>query len=136
MEILANPSRSQLEESDIDIMVGASYDSVSMVEGEFDEISEEEMTNAIKFGHEASKVQIEAQNDLVNEIGKKDTREYDHSIENKDLLERCIIILMKNVMKLQRKDSKKQRSEKFSNVKEDLLESFDEEELEEMKVLF
>ena len=57
-------------------MVGASYDSVSMVEGEFDEISEEEMTDAIKFGHEAIKIQIDAQNDLVNEIGRKDIREY------------------------------------------------------------
>ena len=59
-EFVINPSRSQLEESDIDIMVGASYDSVSMVEGEFDEISEEDMTNAIKFGHDAIKNQIEA----------------------------------------------------------------------------
>ena len=85
-EFVINPSKSQLKESDIDIMVGASYDSVSMVEGEFNEISEEEMTNAIKFGHEAIKTQIEVQNDLVNEIGKKDTRDYDSGLEDEDLL--------------------------------------------------
>ena len=69
---IINPSRAQLDNSDIDIMVGASYDSVSMVEGEFDEISESEMTEAIKFGHEAIKSQIDAQKELVNEIGKKE----------------------------------------------------------------
>ena len=135
-DFIINPSRSQLEESDIDIMVGASYDSVSMVEGEFDEISEEEMTNAIKFGHEAIKVQIDAQNDLVNEIGRKDIREYDQSIEDKELLdkvhnhcyEKCYEIAKKGL-------GKKQRSEEFSNVKENLLESFTEEELEENESL-
>ena len=97
-EFVINPSRSQLEESDIDIMVGASYDSVSMVEGEFDEISEEDMTNAIKFGHDAIKNQIEAQNELVNEIGKKDTREYDSGLEDDDLINVILI-----VTRLQRK---------------------------------
>ena len=135
-DFIINPSRTQLEESDIDIMVGASYDSVSMVEGEFDEISEEEMTDAIKFGHEAIKIQIDAQNDLVNEIGRKDIREYDQSIEDKELLdkvhnhcyEKCYEITKKGL-------GKKQRSEEFSNVKENLLESFSEEELEENESL-
>ena len=66
---IINPSKSQLEESDIDIMVGASQDSVVMVEGEFDEISEEEMTDAIKFAHEEIKRQIDAQNKLVKQAG-------------------------------------------------------------------
>ena len=57
-----NPNRAQLEaESDIDMMIGASADSVMMVEGEMDEISEEEMADAIKFAHEAIKVQCAAQ---------------------------------------------------------------------------
>ncbi len=135
-DFIINPSRSQLEESDIDIMVGASYDSVSMVEGEFDEISEQEMTDAIKFGHEAIKVQIDAQKDLVNEIGKKDIRKYDQSIEDKELLDKvhnhsygkCYEIAKKGL-------GKKQRSEEFANVKENLLESFSEEELEENESL-
>ena len=57
---IVNPSREQLHTSDIDIMIGASADSVAMVEGEFDEISEEEMLDAIAFGHEAIKDQIKA----------------------------------------------------------------------------
>ncbi|MEL0244205.1 MAG: polyribonucleotide nucleotidyltransferase [Flavobacteriaceae bacterium] len=135
-DFIINPSRTQLEESDIDIMVGASYDSVSMVEGEFDEISEEEMTDAIKFGHEAIKIQIDAQNDLVNEIGRKDIREYDQSIEDKELLDRVHKHCYKKCYEIAKKGlGKKQRSEEFSNVKENLLESFSEEELEENESL-
>ena len=136
VDFIINPSRTQLEESDIDIMVGASYDSVSMVEGEFDEISEEEMTDAIKFGHEAIKIQIDAQNDLVNEIGRKDIREYDQSIEDKELLDRVHKHCYKKCYEIAKKGlGKKQRSEEFSNVKENLLESFSEEELEENESL-
>ena len=131
-EFVINPSREQLSDSDIDIMVGASYESVSMVEGEFDEISEQEMTDAIKFGHDVIKAQIDAQNDLVNEVGKKETREYEKSVENEDLLKKvnddcytkCYDIAKKGL-------SKKERSEQFSELKEQLLESFSEEDLEE-----
>ena len=60
-----NPSKSQLANSDIDIMIGASEDSVAMVEGEFDEITEEEMLDAISYGHKAIKEQIQAQISLA-----------------------------------------------------------------------
>ncbi len=70
-EFVINPSRSQLKDSDIDMMIGASADSVMMVEGEMDEISEEEMADAIKFAHEAIKIQISAQLRLAEAFGKK-----------------------------------------------------------------
>ncbi len=135
-EFIINPSRAQLKGSDIDIMVGASYDSVSMVEGEFNEISEEEMTNAIKFGHEAIKVQIDAQKELVKEVGTDNIREYDHGIENEDLLskihkdcyDKCYGVAKEGL-------SKKKRSEQFSTIREELLESFSGEELEENESL-
>ena len=135
-EFIINPSRAQLKESDIDIMVGASYDSVSMVEGEFNEISEEEMTNAIKFGHEAIKVQIDAQKELVKEVGTDNIREYDHGIENEDLLskihkdcyDKCYGVAKQGL-------GKKERSEQFSKIREELLESFSDEELEENESL-
>ena len=135
-EFVINPSRSQLEESDIDIMVGASYDSVSMVEGEFDEISEEDMTNAIKFGHEAIKNQIEAQNELVNEIGKKDTRDYDSGLEDDDLLKIIHDKCYTDCYEIAKKGlSKKDRSLEFSMIKEKLFDSFSEEEIEEKGAL-
>ena len=131
-EFIINPSRAQLKESDIDIMVGASHDSVSMVEGEFDEISEEEMTNAIKFGHEAIKNQIQAQTELVNEIGKKETREYDSGLDDEDLLKNIHEKCYKDCYEIAKKGlSKKERSKNFSAIKEKLLESFSEEEIEE-----
>ena len=135
-EFVINPSRSQLEESDIDIMVGASYDSVSMVEGEFDEISEEDMTNAIKFGHDAIKNQIEAQNELVNEIGKKDTRDYDSGLEDDDLLKIIHDKCYSDCYEIAKKGlSKKDRSQEFSIIKEKLYDSFSEEEIEEKGAL-
>ena len=131
-EFIINPSRAKLKESDIDIMVGASYDSVSMVEGEFNEISEEEMTNAIKFGHEAIKVQIDAQKELLKEIGTDNTREYDNAIEDEDLLskihkdcyDKCYRVAKQGL-------GKKERSEQFSKIREELIESYSDEELEE-----
>ena len=131
-EFIINPSRAQLKESDIDIMVGASHDSVSMVEGEFDEISEEEMTDAIKFGHEAIKNQIQAQTELVNEVGKKETREYDSGLDDEDLLKNIHDKFYKDCYEIAKKGlSKKERSKNFSAIKEKLLESFSEEEIEE-----
>ena len=131
-EFIINPSRAQLKESDIDIMVGASHDSVSMVEGEFDEISEEEMTDAIKFGHEAIKNQIQAQTELVNEVGKKETREYDSGLDDEDLLKNIHDKCYKDCYEIAKKGlSKKERSKNFSSIKEKLLESFSEEEIEE-----
>ena len=135
-EFIINPSRAKLKDSDIDIMVGASYDSVSMVEGEFNEISEEEMTDAIKFGHKAIKVQIDAQKELVKEVGTDNIREYDHGIENEDLLskihkdcyDKCYGVAKQGL-------GKKERSEQFSKIREELLDSFSDEELEENESL-
>jgi polyribonucleotide nucleotidyltransferase len=63
-KLVINPSKAELEQSDIDMMIGASADSVCMVEGEMKEISEAEMVEAIKFAHEAIKAQIVAQEKL------------------------------------------------------------------------
>ena len=127
-----NPSREQLETSDIDIMIGASQDSVSMVEGEFDEISEEEMLDAIAFGHEAIKAQIKAQVDLVSAVGKKEVRSYDE--EDKDeALEKIVhegtYRLYYDVAK--KGLSKAERSIEFSEIKDAFKTNYSEEELEE-----
>ena len=85
-EFIVNPTRAQLENSDIDMMIGA--DSVMMVEGEMDEISEEEMADAIKFAHDAIKVQCEAQVKLAEAFGKKETREYEPEREDSELAQK------------------------------------------------
>ena len=133
---IINPSRTQLAESDIDIMVGASYDSVSMVEGEFEEISEQEMTDAIKFGHNAIKDQIDAQIELVDEIGKKEIREYEKGEENHKLLDKIHSMCYDKCYEIAKKGlDKKQRSKEFAEIKEKVFESFSEEDLEENKKL-
>ena len=131
-EFIINPSAAQLAESDVDIMIGASADSVAMVEGEFDEISEQEMLDAIAFGHEAIKAQIDAQVKLAEAVGKKETRTYEEE-DNDAALEEVILekayeqcyAIAKNA------SSKAERGEAFSALKDSIKEGYTEEELEE-----
>ena len=127
-----NPSKEQLAESDIDIMIGASQDSVAMVEGEFDEISEEEMLDAISFGHEAIKDQIKAQIALAEAFGKKETRTYEEEDQD-EALEKTIHEKTYDAYYEIAKQglSKAERSEKFSEIKENYLASLTEEEINE-----
>jgi polyribonucleotide nucleotidyltransferase len=135
-EWVINPSKEVLAESDVDIMIGASSDSVAMVEGEFDEISEEEMVEAIAFGHEAIKAQIEAQEKLVADVGKKETREYEEEDHDADLethihglaYDKCYEIAKKGL-------AKGERSQLFSELKDEIKGGYSEEELEEKGAL-
>ena len=131
-EFIINPSRSQLENSDIDMMVGASADSVMMVEGEMDECSEEEMAEAIKFAHEAFKIQIDAQVKLAKAVGKKEVREYEGAVEDDELAKKINDFTYDKCYSIAKKGSSKaERSLAFSELKEELLSSFSEEEIEE-----
>ncbi|MBW2960965.1 polyribonucleotide nucleotidyltransferase [Mesonia aestuariivivens] len=128
-EFIINPTRAQLLESDIDMMIGASADSVMMVEGEMDEISEEEMTEAIKFAHEAIKKQCEAQVKLAEAFGKKEVREYDGERENETLQLKIHEMAYDKVYAVAKAgSSKKERSTAFGEIKEEILNSFSEEE--------
>ena len=129
---IVNPSREQLDASDIDIMIGASADSVAMVEGEFDEISEEEMLDAISFGHEAIKDQIKAQIALAEAVGKKQVRTYEEEDTDDSLEKEIHDATYQKYYDIAKKGlSKAERSEQFSEVKEASKTSFSEEDLEE-----
>ncbi len=129
-EFIINPNRAQLAESDIDMMIGASADSVMMVEGEMDEISEEEMADAIKFAHEAIKVQCAAQVRLAEAFGKKETREYEGEREDEALAEKIHGMAYDRVYAIAKAGSSKQeRSAAFSEIKEEIIATFSEEEL-------
>ena len=127
-----NPSKEQLLKSDIDIMIGASLDSVAMVEGEFDEISEEEMLDAISFGHEAIKDQIKAQVALAEAFGKKETRSYEEE-DHDETLEKIIHEKTYDSYYEVAKQglSKSDRSEKFSEIKQNYIATLSEEDVEE-----
>jgi polyribonucleotide nucleotidyltransferase len=131
-EFVLNPSLDQLKESDIDMIIGASYDSVMMVEGEMKEISEEEMVEAIKFAHEAIRVQCDAQQRLVDQVGKKETREFEEAAKDEALYQKIHELAYDKVYAIAKAgSSKKERGAAFSEIKEEVKTSFSEEELEE-----
>ena len=135
-EFVINPSRAQLDEADMDMMIGASADSVMMVEGEMDECSEEEMADAIKFAHESIKVQIAAQVRLAEAVGKKEVREYEGATEDEELAKKVHDATYDKCYAIAKKASAKaERSLAFSEVKEEVLSLFSEEELENQKDL-
>ncbi|GAB1307773.1 polyribonucleotide nucleotidyltransferase [Urechidicola sp. KH5] len=131
-EFIINPNRAQLEQADIDMMVGASEDSVMMVEGEMDECSEQEMADAIRFAHEAIKVQCVAQRKLAEAFGKKETREYEPEVTNDELAERINNFAYDKIYEVAKQGSSKhERGAAFSEIKEELVATFSEEEVEE-----
>tara|TARA_R100000306_G_scaffold12304_2_gene14768 strand:+ start:7305 stop:9533 length:2229 start_codon:yes stop_codon:yes gene_type:complete len=132
-EFIINPSRSQLAESDIDMMIGASAESVMMVEGEMKEISEEEMVEAIKFAHEHIKNQIDAQMRLADAFGRKEVREYEtEGNEDADLEKKIHDMAYDKVYAVAKAGSSKhERGAAFSEIKEEIKATFSEEELEE-----
>lgn len=131
-EFIINPSFEQLEQCDLDMMIGASADSVMMVEGEMDEISEEEMIAAIKAAHEAIKEQCAAQVALVEQVGRKETREYEGEDEDAAIEEKVAAFTYDKVYEVAQKGSAKhERSAAFGEIKEALKATFTEEELEE-----
>ena len=131
-EFIINPTMAQLAESDIDMMIGASADSVMMVEGEMDEISEEEMADAIKFAHEAIKVQCAAQVRLAEAFGKKTVREYEPERTDEDLEKKVYDMAYDKVYAIAKAGSAKhERSAAFQQIKEDIKATFSEEELED-----
>ena len=91
-EFVINPTASALKEADLDIMVGATYENIMMVEGEMNEVSEKEMLDAIKFAHAAIKEQCVAQQELAAAVGKE-KRTYCHEVNDeelrKDIWDKC-----------------------------------------------
>ena len=131
-EFVINPSRAQLTDSDLEMMIGASADSVMMVEGEMDEVSEEEMADAIKFAHEAIKIQVAAQIRLAESFGKKEVREYETAEVNEILEKRIHDLAYDKCYAIAKKGtSKAERGAAFAEVKEEVKASFTEEENEE-----
>jgi len=84
-KFIVNPTATQLRDADIDLMVGATYDNILMVEGEMKEVSEEEMLEALKIAHDAIKLHCKAQMEFAEEVGSTVKREYCHEVNDEDL---------------------------------------------------
>ena len=131
-EFIINPSSEDLEKGDLDIMVGASIDSIAMVEGEMNEISEQEMIEAIKIAHESIKVQCEAQLKLAKKAGiAPNKREYCHETHDNDLFEKIKKETYDSIYDTAKQGlSKEERSLSFNQIKTNWTESLSEEEIE------
>jgi len=84
-KFIINPSATQLKEADMDLMVGATYDNILMVEGEMKEVSEAEMLEALKMAHEAIKIHCKAQMEFAEELGTTVKRTYCHEVNDEEL---------------------------------------------------
>lgn len=135
---IINPSLTQMDEGfDLDIMVGASKDSIVMIEGEMSEISEKDMIDAISVAHEAIKKQIDAEERLAAKVGKSQPkREYCHETHDEELRSAITEFSYQKIYDIAKTPSEKhERSEKFDAVLEEFLSRYTEEELEEKKSL-
>jgi len=125
-----NPTFNDLEESDIDIIVGATEKNILMVEGEMNEVSEEDMLEAMKFAHQAIKVQCKAQLDLAGMKGKPETRSYDNEENNEELRKKLYDETYDKIhaVAASKIANKHERSAAIDEVKEAFLSQFSEED--------
>ncbi|NOZ48336.1 MAG: polyribonucleotide nucleotidyltransferase [Chlorobi bacterium] len=128
-EFLINPTFEQTENADIELMVGATYENVLMVEGEMNEASEEDMLEAIKIAHEAIKEQCKVQMELTKEVGKTEKREYNHETNDEELRK---LVREKTYDKIfavaKAGKGKHERKTEFDSIKQEFIDSFNEEE--------
>lgn len=138
-EYVVNPTFQQMEEADMDIMVGATKDNIMMVEGEMKEVSEQDLIGALKVAAEAIKPMCELQYELAREKGTDVKREYDHEINDEELREQIKSELYKPAYDINHQALEKHaRQDAFDKVLADFLEKYDaahtdlsEEDLEE-----
>ena len=135
-EFVINPTYTQNENADLDIMVGATYDNILMVEGEMKEVSEADMLEAIKFAHAEIKKHCLAQMELSKALGKDVKRTYCHETNDEALREKVIAETYDKAYAIARERSAKhERSEKFEALEEEFCAQFTEEELVEKRPL-
>lgn len=126
-EYIINPTFQQMKSADMDIMVGATKDNIMMVEGEMDEVSEQDLIGALKAAHEAIKPMCELQEELAKELGTNVKREYCDEINDEELREQvkketydaCYAEAQSG------DNDKKHREETYEKIKTDFVEAYD-----------
>jgi polyribonucleotide nucleotidyltransferase len=133
-KFLVNPTFSELEGADIDMMIAGTLDSIVMVEGEMNEVSETEMLEAIKQAHIVIKQQCQMQVDLASKVAKSlQKREYCHEVHNEEFKKQIHEFAYQKCYEIAKQGlaDKYKRAELFNAVKEELKSSLSEEELDE-----
>ncbi len=128
-KFIVNPSKSQKEAADLDIIVAATMDNIMMVEGEMKEASEDDMLEALDIAHEAIKKQCQVQLDLADAVGKTEKREYSHEVNDEELKAELMSSLYDKVYAVvaQQISNKDERKEAITAVKEDYIASLPED---------
>ncbi|MBG0859351.1 MAG: polyribonucleotide nucleotidyltransferase [Bacteroidales bacterium] len=129
-KFIINPTATQLKEADIDLIVGATYENILMVEGEMKEVSEEEMLEGLKVAHETIKGHCKAQMEFAREVGAAAKREYDHEENNEDLKQKIWKETYDKCYQTARSciADKHKRQEAFDNIVTEFLARYTEED--------
>lgn len=136
-KFLINPTPAQMLGADLDLIVGASYDNIVMVEGEMNEVPESVMLEALKIAHEAIKVHCTVLKELEAEAGKTQKREYCHEVNSAELKERMHKELYDKVYAVAKQGNanKAVRGESFKAIKKAFIESLPEDHTEDLKLI-
>ena len=142
-EYVIDPTYEQMKEADMDIMVGASAENIMMVEGEMDEVSEQDLLGALKAAMDAIKPMCELQTALSKELGVDVKREYDHEVNDEELREQIQKECYEPAYNVTKQALEKHaRAEAFEKILNDFIENYDaahsdlsEDELEEKHTL-
>jgi len=133
-QFIVNPTLEEMDQSDIDCIIAGTMDNIVMLEGEMQEISEDEMVEIIKIAHKAIKEQCQFQLDLAAELpGSSPKREYDHEDHNEEVREKVMAFAYDKCREVAKQGlaDKAKRAELFGAIKEEYVASLSEEELEE-----
>ena len=132
-EFVINPTFAQLEEADMELMVGATYDNIMMVEGEMNEVSESDLLGALKAAHDAIKEQCKAQMELAEAVGSTVKREYCHEVNDEALRQDVHDKCYDKVYAIAKTGSadKHWRADSFAAICNEYIESLPEEERDE-----
>lgn len=127
-----NPTRTELEKSDIDLIVAGSTNDINMVEGELKEVKEEDMLEAIIYAHDAIKRQCALLNELTEAVGKTQKREYNHETHDEVLREALRNATYHKILEVAKMSSasKVERRERFLAIEDEFLSIFSEEDKE------
>ncbi len=120
-----HPTASELKDADLNVMVGATYDNILMVEGEMDEVSEAELLEAMKIAHDAIKIQCKVQMELAEMVGTTEKREYNHEDNDEELKQKIWDATYEKVLAVAGTGNpdKHARKEAFDAIRDEYIES-------------
>ncbi len=128
-KFIVNPKRSELENADFNIIVAATEENIMMVEGEFEEVAEADLLEALKIAHDNIKLHCQAQKELTIETGNVEKRTYDHEVNDEDLAKKVAADLYDKVYEVYNSKIaiKAERGEKLKAIRDEYIDALPED---------